>query len=324
MILKKYFLQLTLVITTIVLGSCKRDLEGVVGPAICASDAFELVEEIKTDAATVDFSKVDSVKITAKFNEKVSWTVSITGKTSHAKKTFTGLSDNVNTAWWGEPDSLLFFQKNEECTVDLNVSCKGIVSSSTFNIAKVSTFKNFGVMGYDLDKQPITIVYPNGVGTAAGMKTLFKTDSVAGNVNKSPQGGNFFHITTLGSTVPLWYFGGFDIMGNVNTLAKYANEDPHNVYMNFFINVNGYSLTQTQIIIFEGAAKLKRYKAIDGTFAGWKYVSFPLSDMNVEDISQINAIDVNLGASPDQAKDAELNIDLIMLTKGKPFLVKAK
>ncbi len=321
MILKKYFLLLTVTIVGILLGSCKRDLEGVVGPAICATDNFGVTEEIKTNLTTIDFSKVDSIKVTAKFDEKVSWTVAITGKTSGARKTFEGLSDNVNVGWWGEPDSLLFFENNEECIVDLNVSCKGIVSSNAFKILKVSTFKNFGVMGYDLDNnQPITIVYPNPL--AVNMVTTYKTDTEAGNVTKSPQGGKFFHITTMGSENLVWYFGGFDIMGNPSTLAKFAKEDPRNVYMNFFVNVNGYSLTQTQIIIFEGPAKLKRLKAINGAFAGWKYISFPLSDMNVEDISQIRSIDVNIGASPDQARNAEMNLDLIMLTKGKPFLKK--
>ncbi len=141
-----------------------------------------------------------------------------------------------------------------------------------------------------------------------------------GNVTKSPQGGRFYNMTfeTIDQNVPEWWLGG-KTMPSID-FGKFKNESPDNLYLNFYMNVNGKSLTQLYVTLFEedGDVRFERKTFINGDFSGWKFVSLKLSDLRVLDVSKITMLDFSVnGVQP--TTEAEVNLDFIIITKGAPF-----
>ena len=291
--------------------SCTPDKQESIGPNICPTPAFKFVNQLSTDKNSINFqSSTDSVlHFSAKFNENVYWTLIIKSKTTQATKTFKGYSQDVSVNWYGNPDNSNAFFGTGDCEATLSPSCIDKSSSTSFTITKQSDFSKFGVLVYDFDKIPLS--KPYGI-----LNTTFATDSVVGNVTKSPQGGKFYHMyfKTINPNQDVPYFGGKTLSFNA---GKFQNENPKNLFLNFFMNTNGIHSTQAQVTFFEG--NLRRTFNYTGNFDGWKLVSVRLSDMRVEDMSQIQSLDFSVGAFPNRATEAELNIDCITITKGAPL-----
>lgn len=108
--------------------SCQRTSENYLGPEVKSATAnFAILSPFKSSADSVNFLK-DTLRLTAKFNEPVSYSITITGSKSGAIKKITGVSDEINTVWDGSAE-LVFFRK-EFCTTKLTIlGVKGIMQT---------------------------------------------------------------------------------------------------------------------------------------------------------------------------------------------------
>jgi hypothetical protein len=116
----------------IVLGllSCNSDQ---IGPDLKGASSefekninFEIYQNDSSDFDTLKFAEFDEAYFNVtKFNEEVTWEVSIVGLTSGAIKLIKGTSNSINSknATWlyGRATNEYFFQENEEVLVQLNV-----------------------------------------------------------------------------------------------------------------------------------------------------------------------------------------------------------
>ena len=297
----------------ITLASCsKRDFVQV-APNICPTPAFKFVNHLTVNKSVIDFSTDSVLHFEGSFNEPVYWTLLIRSKSTAAIKTFKGYSSAVSINWYGDPDYSNALFGAGDCEAILSPSCIDASSSVDFTISKKSDFSKFGIVVFDFDKNNLGAPYF----TLNPRITIHSsTGPVSGNVTQSPKGGSFYNMTfSAPQNTPVWYFGG-KTMPSIN-LGKFINESPDNLYLNFYLNVNGKSSTQTVVTFYEGA--IQRQSFINGNFSGWKLISIKLSDMYVDDVSKITALDFGVGAFPAQATEAEVNLDFVIITKGVPF-----
>ncbi len=132
----KLFPSLTVVVFTILFFvGCKRSKEDYIGPGKgFSSPDFAIVSAFKSNKDSVNFLK-DTLNFSAKFNENVSYSITITGLESGAIKHLEGYSDEVHSAWDGSGE-LVFFKKGESCTAQLRVLGKeGVLASHSVFIS---------------------------------------------------------------------------------------------------------------------------------------------------------------------------------------------
>ncbi len=296
--------------------SCTRTIKNEYGPSICPSNNYKITSDLKLSTSAIDFTKTDSLKIDAELNEIVSWTVQIKGKTSNAVRTFSGRSSAINVIWYGEPNAGPFFIGGESCSIDLSLNCEGIVQSSNIDILKTGNFSKTGYLVWDFDNNQIPI--QEGSGASEQFERLLISPEES-TLPLSPQGGKYIklsgsHIAGLG-----WYYGytGGDVSGA--SLAKLST-DPEKLFVNFFYNLNGLNNTDLYFKITGGTTHSKDGDAIriKPVPAGWTLVSFPLSDVNVLNVSAITNFSFSLNTTV-QNQAAEANIDFVIITKDKPF-----
>ncbi len=119
--LYRSIIELTvLVILLIIVWSCDR--KDIVGPEIgIASSNFSITTPFSASTSNADFSSTP-VTFSAQFNEKVTYTITITGEESGATKTITFLDDQIDPAEaiWDGSSNLIFF-RTETCNVELTV-----------------------------------------------------------------------------------------------------------------------------------------------------------------------------------------------------------
>lgn len=104
-----------------------------VGPNyVTASDNFnksvsiDFIQDSNESNDNVDFDLFETGHFESTFNEEVSWEISISGYTSGAVKTITGLSQNLeeaNSAWsFGRSSNVYFFQADEYVKAELKIA----------------------------------------------------------------------------------------------------------------------------------------------------------------------------------------------------------
>ena len=172
---------------TVGLFSCGPDQ---IGPDLKgASENFD--KEIKFEIFQNDSSDFDTLKfvdfneayfITKKFNEEVTWEVSITGLTSGAIKLIKGTSDliNADNATWlyGRATNEYFFQHNEEIIIELSIvgldsvySIEGIKFGPEFDwhLQTVNGVKHIVIdrFNYDTDFGADTLLTRQGLNDAS-------------------------------------------------------------------------------------------------------------------------------------------------------------
>jgi len=129
MILKKLITSSSLSLLGVIMWSCGPDQ---VGPdMVGASDNFDKNVEFhfyqnEIQDPDIKFNKYDDFYFgTNTFNEKVSWTVTVTGYGSGAEAKIKGLSDQLteeNAEWfYGRSSNVYFFQRNEYVKLELKI-----------------------------------------------------------------------------------------------------------------------------------------------------------------------------------------------------------
>jgi hypothetical protein len=103
-----------------IISGCKRTQDDYMGPGLgYASKDFAIISNLTTSADTIDFKKNPKLDFTAKFNEKVAYTITVTGTVSGGTKHLKGFSSQVSISWMG--NSELYFFIKETCKIELTV-----------------------------------------------------------------------------------------------------------------------------------------------------------------------------------------------------------
>lgn len=294
-------------------SACDRpDDINPVGPNICPSTDFKVNTEFKINggsSASLNFLSSPAV-FTAEFSESTSWTIVITGETSGVTKTIRGEGASINESWCGEPGTDYF--QVENITAVLSVSCYNEVGSVTGSITNKTNFskftKGFVIETFDGQSEGSGVYGPYGTAKLDEPNTGVKSSLTA-----SPQGGSYYSLVGDASA-PTWYFGGASTGINLSSLPT---TDPSEIYCNFYANANGASNANAQLTFKENGVN-KNY-LVDVTGTDWQFFSFKLSDIGVEDPTKIGTFDWQLGSSPEQASNTEINFDFFVITTGGPL-----
>jgi hypothetical protein len=289
--------------------SCKHDnFTDHVGPAMCPTADFAITQSFLPANATVNFAN-DSIIFTAAFNEVISWSIKVTGRTTGASITFSGKDDNINTVWRGNPGSLVFFGV-ETADVVLTIPCREAITT-TVTITGKGNFMNCGVLISDFDGNGMI---PNAGWARFGAPSLIGTNSSAKNAPLvSPQAPYYWHLYGTPSSSS-WYVGGISSPISITDLGT---NDPDSVYFNVLLNSNSNSLGLLQIGISQNGTYYNYNVPFD--WSGWKLISFKLSDIKITNPSQVDALQFGLNCKNQPGDTPEANFDFIIFTKGQPF-----
>ncbi|MFN3405043.1 MAG: hypothetical protein ACK40G_13160 [Cytophagaceae bacterium] len=312
------YLYILLILPVIIFSNCNRTKEKFAGPGICPTNNFKVTEELSVTQNSVDFTTGEkSVTYTAKFNEIVSWTLTIKGLTSGAKKVFQGNSSDLNVIWKGEPGNSTFFVV-ENTVAELTISCLNNTYTKEVAITKVSDFSTLGVLVSNFDGQG---AIPGVVGAdwyLYGPGWVVPESGIRNEpVTPSPQGGKYLRV--VGNVPGGGYFSAGASSNSFN-ITSLNSTSADSIYFNAFINGNGNNNSYIAITIFE--KDRKRTYLLDVNWTGWRLVSLKLSDffpfLNPMDVSSI-AFDLSAKDPAPGKNNGEENIDFIIFTKGEPF-----
>lgn len=304
-------------------SACKK---GQLGENVCPDASTNLRSPLILSTQNVSL-KSNKLNIKAGFSARIQWWLRIRGKSTGAYKEYRGVSDSLNIDWYGNSGTEVFFGA-EECSIDLELKCKGIVDHSSFTISQKPDFKtiNFGQIYNDYDGTGFYTI--NGGWVYFDAKTITLTRDINATDDPSPQGGKA--LTFTGSTINgnnVFFYGGYgkSITGNISSfvaLTKQNNTD--SIYLNMF--VRGYQNTypNTQL----GLAYLKdndnKNYSLDIDWEGWKMVSVKLSDFisahGYNGFDGTESLDMSIGAGPNLANKGKYKIDFIILTANEPYL----
>ncbi len=175
MIKIKNILQVALGAAVLLSVSCKR--EGFSGPEIVAADSnFKIVDSLKSTQPSVSFSNFSlnpTVGFSAKFNQKVSWELTINGLGSGAAKVYSGTSDGFKDdeiVWDGRATGVPFFRPDEDVSVYLVV----LGRIDTLTIDSMETEKAFTYHDKTINgvKNIVVDDFENGTGTGGSYSAI--------------------------------------------------------------------------------------------------------------------------------------------------------
>ena len=305
---------MAIVSTTI---NCKRikSTENL-GPAACPSDNFAMTAGsfvVKDNGgSTTTLNLITSyLTVAATFNESISYTFSITGDSSGAVFKYDGVGTAVAISWYGNSTNGKYFGKNETLSYTLTNLCKSEpLGQGSIYLNSAIGYAGFGLKMINFEDSPaVSAAY-------YGAPHTIMMPGMPGYV-ASPQGVNY--ISFKASGVPLtWYFGGMDLNGFASKFPALGT-DPTNVYLNFF--AKGQVNSQAQMLITEAShgTSLTRKFLANVTPDTWVLYSVRLSDIGIIDPAAITGFSFNMGASTHKDTSAQVDLDLIIFTIGKPF-----
>lgn len=330
--MKNYILLLLCMLS---LASCRKETASFDGTSIEEQYSdFTVLEPFSSSKDSVAFASGESVQFSAKFNKTVTWTITITGQTSRAKKILTGQSkiiDASNGFWNGSTTQFPMF-KTEKCIAQLTIQD---ITESYQVAVKIKSIKvNNGLVIADFETG-LNSAWTKFIQSGANMDFGVKTDTLA------PQGAKYLKMA---GTVNWDYLIGLidfpaTAYGGV-TLPLSAN--PDDVYFNCLIY--GVPNTNESLVLFQ----IKEDENANGSFnasnedeydlqvtvnwEGWKLISFKYADIpslvngqpgtpkgnsqhNPDKISKISMLHL---ANPANGF-ASCKLDYIIFTNGKPI-----
>lgn len=335
--IKQYLLMGTF-LTLSLLSGCKKYDSDFVGPEVgVATENFVVLTGIAPSKTSVNFITTPKINFTAQFNERVSYTITIKGRTSGAVKKIIGLSDNIdvsNSVWDGSGEMVFF--RVETCDVELSVYGKdSIVSTTTIDINKVRA--NPGILIANMESGGRTC----GVGYFQEPKTYCgASNAVLQNEKTYIDGLNGYKIT--GKDVSGGKFIG--IATNVPILNYYsipANVSADSVWFNVYIYGSGDTKAYTYIKFkqddngngtsSDASENGFELQLLDLSHTGWKLFSVPYSSLTVSGNkpyggngdqvhrpNKITNIEFALWSS-EKDKQVELIFDYAAFTIGAPL-----
>lgn len=330
----KTFSLFLLAIVSLVQVSCKcsRTSE-IIGPDACPSDQFVPgTFTIRDNAEAFNDHTLDLAnsfaKINATFNESISYQLTISGTPSGAVYVLKGSGSTVDVNWYGNSTNGKYFKQGDVLAVRLTNVCKQEpLGADETTIGTTVGYTGFGLKAINYEEDPaIYDATPYGdAGKPNYGSSRFMTPASAGYL-ASPQGGNYykFKVDSVSSTANKnaagknvsWSFGGVDF--NIASQVALLGDDPSNVYLNFF--ARGQANSQALMIIDESAHGVNlRRKFPANVGPEWTLYSVKLSDIGVLKPSSISTFAFNMGAATYQDTSAEVDLDLVIFTIGKPL-----
>lgn len=249
--------------------SCKK-YPDTVGPTYYSAkpdfavtnNSFGIKSAVAGSTEQIDFTEASGHFFEAEFNQKVDWTLKITGKTSGAYKIIKGSSSKIdasNTNWRGGHSGTFFFRKGETCQAVLSFLGSDYVISDEFVMNKVFNFNRFedgiilvnscdfevGAVGTATNKFPkqfafieasnikgVNKIYDfEGAGSVEGSKCYYLANTPNSTGKEQCDATNYF-----GGAIQHRYFGANSQTGRPNFLTSWTN--PDEIWVNVYIYGN--------------------------------------------------------------------------------------
>ncbi len=324
------FLFLSLVIT--VFSTCDHDTDQFDGPNLVDRfGEFQLVEPLMINRTTVDFSAGEDVRMTARFNKSVNFTIQLTGTESGAVKLINGFDnalDETNAIWKGGTTELPFFRE-ELVEVELIIPEAGpLMQTGTVEIVGTKVYE--GNLLTDFEADPLDNIFFGNFEFELTNNTGRKNDGLAA------EGDWYYFFEGTDNVVPNFFAGLIDIKSTItgNAYAPIPTTVPEELYFNTFLYADGgpHGIAVIQFIYDSndtGAFEDGQDAAfqIDGDYplnwVGWRQYSHTMADvgMTEEQVSKIVAIRVllisDMNSQPNPPLQVDFGIDYLTFTAGK-------
>jgi len=367
--MKKYTIISSLLFSLLLsLASCKKNSDKFLGPEyVEASENFAIenndfaiwrknknntaiiqpiINGLATYAANSHFYK-------AKFNERVSWTVTVSADGNPAKRVIKGLSDELNidnTLWDGGSSNDYFFNIDDSITIELTVAGSSIALKKRMKVTGVKGYRYTdpvtGMKYYLVDD------FEGAYAETTGLSDFYVDllDIGGGNTgNKS-----FTDVKVQGKYSYRMY--GKDVnnntyLGSCNTysvndfpLGTFTTNNPDSLFVNMYIYGTGKPNSTISIMVFENDKEFPLqtgYNYLDiqfdrwiyfapVTWTGWQLVSIPYSSFkrpgsgsgkgdNKLTPSKLCGLALELDSYPEGGYEVEAMFDMLVITQGGPF-----
>ena len=317
----------------ILLGSCKTD-EDFIGPELVIVDpaTFSFTEDLETSNDTIDF-ETTSASFTAKFNQRVNWTITLKGNTSGAIKTLTGTGEEIETAntnWDGSFDLETKLKLFQDEKVIATVSVLGVEETKVDTFDIINPLKPFVLLnGFNTPEE-----YANPIFFISGDTPDIFTVSQETSAD-APEGEGF--ISLYGKDIAPsgeYFIGNFGTNnGGVYDKKQVLKNSADELYLNFFLKGEGPDGTPKLEVQFEELFGDIFSVEVSTKHTGWKFVSIPYSGfinnwaMDSNPAGQAGVREANLVkgmgficSSLPSRKELNIAIDYACLTIGKPLI----
>jgi len=325
---------LAILLGILFLLGCKHsyDRENFIGSEYAsAPNGFHLINGFSATPSPVDFT-TQKVAMTAQLSDRVTWKITITGRQSKAQKYLEGLSDKVdfsNALWDGGSSNNRFFRAGEDCDVVLSFLGTELTFST---IVKINNTKNYdGILISDFDGHGIVSNFTWWYNYSDTLQPTKVPEINSYGIKTGPltpiQGNSY--LNESGEDLDKdWFICGLGFWNDVNLNDKLTalSNDPSEIYLNAFVNVN--ENTALSFSLFEGGPTRDIfYKVVQAKPYSWELVSMKLSAFvknpnsngnGVLDLSKIKTMEIVPAPSAIGVKCA-MNVDFIIFTKGEPF-----
>jgi hypothetical protein len=307
------------------LGACKREDVKSIGPALyIATDGFKVTKAFGASNEYVSFN-TDSVWFDAKFNEEVSWEITIKGEVSKAVMKITGHSDSLlkqNALWTGEHSEKYFFKAGETAIAELYIF--GVKQTWKDTITILTEKANYGsnvVVWSDMDGHGATTswydYFDNNEKIFSGVQ---KTIDPIQGLYRSVEGKD-------GLGKDNYYIGALTHTFLTDTVGFDTSLD--NIYVNFYMRkrTNTSAVGMSLLSIAGKDTARLNYDIGKLDWDDWKLVSIKLSAMKVDPANKtvfkpkyVSQMAFYLGIHTTAGQDQTgFDIDFITFTRNKPF-----
>lgn len=297
---------------------------------------------------------LDTARFSAKFNEVVSWTITIKSLDRPELgpvKVIKGTSDELKTSevfWLGDSDNVYFFSLNEKVEATLSVlGTEEVFKITDLNVAFPQAFEGVLITDFDENADSPTVVQSvddinlffqdNPINEEIVSGKFTNPDEInALNEVEDPssadapdlvQGPGYVYLKGQDNVAQISPF----FIGGINNSALNFGLDglPEDWYFNFLATSNGNRNTRIVVDIAGTGGDLFNATR-DVTWSGWRLVSVRLSDF-IQSTSgalggnglvpaSIKTVTIGMhsgGGIP--GNKAELALDFLIFTKGGPF-----
>ncbi len=234
-------------IILMVLFSCKREKQDVVGPGFISAPKGIVVTDFTTPDTAVNFV-TDTAIFTATFPDVVTWILTIKGETSGATQEIRGTGSSMRAALTGTNNSITFFRAGEKVTATLSFFGTSYTTTTTLGIVKARNYASYGQFPNVGDFENPLLVEPQPPLYSPFWASFnFPTpianesqgvDSVAIDYNGNPvpsvQGKKYYFIKGLGAQSQ--FVSGLQYFGPLNPILP---SDPSTVWVNMYIYGTG-------------------------------------------------------------------------------------
>ncbi|MDB5272026.1 MAG: hypothetical protein JWO58_393 [Chitinophagaceae bacterium] len=333
-----------LVFTILFIASCKKteqlgpDLVGIYGPVT-------VTQPFAVNTSSVNFATGGQIYFTAQFQNDAVWTITITGATSHAVKTITGISKNIsidNSLWTGTADVVPSFTvENVTATLTFKNSPTLVETITPIAITgkRISDYPtdvlvtNFVVNKRHYDGGPpnhYTIGWAAPYGWPSDYPNIINTD----NTYPKPDGDNYLIMSGIPWADPTItaYINNLLIMADSSDF-KYGKyfplyADPDKVYFNIMVCGTNTPYTWLQVTVIEEGANgdINRSINFKPSWTGWKLFSYKYSDLaagssTVPNPQKVKGVQlVLLSTAPAlPGPSVKIGIDHITFTHNQPY-----